>query len=269
MKRYLACFLALILLLGCACAEEPEYGFFLNGTKEARELRSDLQSRYLVSVRIGDECLGVPTDGFEVNVYPDVMGFYPAILSLNARYEELVRQLEEDLSVYSPYFFYLFFPKGAYERGGISFMLVNHLMFKEHNVAGMFAPDGNWLRIWLSANSYGNWTVHHEMWHAIETKICREDPDAFSDWSKLNPEGFVYSRDVSLMDGVNAQRDVTDWFGREYGMYDGREDRATVFEAIVTKDDEWWSSRPQLQKKAEYLREKIRSHFVYWPFAEE
>ena len=54
--------------------------------------------------------------------------------------------------------------------------------------------------------------------------------------------------------------------GNERGA---KEDRATVYEAIVTKDDEWWNSRPHLRKKKEYLLEKIRSCFAYWPFAEE
>ena len=75
--------------------------------------------------------------------------------------------------------------------------------------------------------------------------------------------------DTALMEGAKAHREPEDWFVRDYGKYNAKEDRATVYEAIVTKDDEWWNSRPHLRKKKEYLLEKIRSYFAYWPFAEE
>lgn len=39
------------------------------------------------------------------------------------------------------------------------------------------------------------------------------------------------------------------------------EDRATVFEAMMLKDEDWWSSRPHLQKKAEFLLEKAEPIF--------
>ena len=35
----------------------------------------------------------------------------------------------------------------------------------------------------------------------------------------------------------------------------------TVFEDIMTKDEAWWSTRPHLQKKAEFLLEKISAVF--------
>ena len=269
MKRYIACLLAVVFLAGGACAEGTEKSFSFNGTKEAQELRADLQSRYLVTILIGDECLDVRAKGFKVNVSQDALGFYPAPLSQNARYEELVRNLEKALSVYSPFFFYLFYPKNAYQQGGISFMLVNSITYKGCSEVGHFSPDGNWMRIWLAAGDYEEWAVHHEIWHAMEARIRREAPRAFNDWNRLNPEGFSYSGDTALMEGAKAHREPEDWFARDYGKYNAKEDRATVYEAIVTKDDEWWNSRPHLRKKKEYLLEKIRSYFAYWPFAEE
>ncbi|MBQ9402698.1 MAG: hypothetical protein IJU38_10030, partial [Clostridia bacterium] len=52
-----------------------------------------------------------------------------------------------------------------------------------------------------------------------------------------------------------------DWFAREYSKTFEEEDRATVFEDIMTKDEAWWSTRPHLQKKAEFLLEKISAVF--------
>lgn len=269
MRRLLACLLTVALLFGCARAEKPGSGFSLNGTAEAREIRSHLMSGYLVTILIGDECLDVKPKGFKVSVSPDGKGSAPAIRGQNARYEVLIRLLEQALSVYSPFFFYEFCPKDVYKQGGISFMLVNSITYKDCSEAGYFLPDGNWMRIWLSASACEEWAVHHEIWHAIETKILREDPKAFADWEKLNPEGFAYSRDAALVNSMKAHLEPDDWFVRGYGMSNVKEDRATVYEAIVTREEAWWADRPHLRKKADYLLNQIRGHFANWPFAEE
>ena len=52
-----------------------------------------------------------------------------------------------------------------------------------------------------------------------------------------------------------------DWFAREYSKTFEYEDRATTFEAIMTKSADWWSTRPNLQKKAQFLLEKAKPVF--------
>ena len=93
----------------------------------------------------------------------------------------------------------------------------------------------------------------------MDYRIRWQDPDAFNDWYRLNPEGFLYTGDFSGTGDADKESD--DWFVREYSKIDEYEDRATLFEALMTKPNTWWESRPYLRKKAEAFLEKVRPVF--------
>ena len=104
-------------------------------------------------------------------------------------------------------------------------------------------------------------SIHHEIWHAMELCILENNKHAFDKWRTLNPKGFKYSQKDSRLAAGGQDEEPEDWFGREYAKTFEYEDRATVFEALMTKSEDWWSTRPHLQKKAQFLLEKAKPVF--------
>lgn len=92
-------------------------------------------------------------------------------------------------------------------------------------------------------------TLHHELFHLFDfgTSTYVDDPA----WERLNPEGFTYQ--------ASATTPVTGFFD-EYAQTDLREDKATVFQAIMTNGDELCArgvDDPILLAKARLLRDRI------------
>ncbi len=241
---------AVLLLLPFACTGESG----AVGEDRVREIRNFLQGHYGISILTGEECLFIPRDDIEIQVSFSETGETGEGAFRNDQYEQLLMLLDDVLSVYPPSFFSRFARQDADEPGGLRFLLVDRLFYKGDPASGMFYDaGGGWMDIWLSASGARERTIHHEIGHALEYQIRLEDPEAFSDWDTLNPEGFAYGEDAAAEDGAERNREPEDWFVREYSKHDVWEDRATVFEAIMLKDAEWWEARPHLQKKAEVL----------------
>ena len=255
MKKMAAILLAAaLLLLPYACTGESGE----DGEDRVRELCDFLQGHYGIGVLTGEECLFIPRDNIEIQLnYSEVSDTGEAVFK-SSRYEELLMLLDDVLSVYPPSFFSRFAPQDGDEPGGLRFLLVDRLYYGGSPDSGMFYhAGGGWMDIWLSASGARERTIHHEIGHALEYLIRMEDPEAFSDWESLNPEGFEYGEDAASEDGAERDREPEDWFVREYSKHDVWEDRATVFEAIMLKDAEWWEARPHLQKKAEVLQRYV------------
>ena len=89
-------------------------------------------------------------------------------------------------------------------------------------------------------------------------------PGSNTDWKNLNPKGFLYTDDFAVIGTNRESVEPSDWFVREYSKIDEFEDRATVFEALMTKDTTWWSTRPHLQEKARSFLE--RAELVFGDF---
>ena len=251
MKKTAAILLsAALLLLPFACTGEAGAA----GEDRVRELCGFLQGHYGIGILTGEACLFIPRDNIEIQVnVSEVSGTGEAVFE-NARYEELIMRLDDVLSVYPPGFFARFAARAGEEPGGLRSLLVDRLFYGGNPASGMFYhAGGGWMDIWLSASGAGERTIHHEIGHALEYLIRLEDPEAFSDWDSLNPEGFEYGEDAAVEDSAERNREPEDWLVREYSKHDVWEDRATVFEAIMMKDAEWWEQRPHLQKKAEAL----------------
>ena len=250
MKKTAAILLsAALLLLPFACAGESGAA----GEDRVRELCSFLEGHYGIGVLAGEDCLFIPRDEIEVQLnYSGISDTGEAVFR-NGRYEPLLMLLDDVLSVYPPAFFSRF-ARGGDEPGGLRFLLVDRLFYRGNPAGGMFYhAGGGWMGIWLSASGARERTIHHEIGHALEYLIRLEDPEAFSDWDSLNPEGFAYGEDAAAEDSGERDREPEDWFVREYSKHDVWEDRATVFEAIMLKDAAWWETRPRLRKKAEAL----------------
>lgn len=97
-------------------------------------------------------------------------------------------------------------------------------------------------------------TLHHELWHAIEMRLSTDTFDT-EEWSKCNPEGFQYYEKYD-----EGYAGFTKWtyaggagkdscFVDSYARINAREDRARIWEAVMTEDANGCMEATALQKK--------------------
>ncbi len=95
----------------------------------------------------------------------------------------------------------------------------------------------------------------------MEFRIVFDNPTAFDGWESLNPEDFVYDTDPSASNTFESLEDDGPWFVRKYSTVHEEEDRATIFEAYMLKDTEWWDEHPLIGKKLEKMLEAAEPVF--------
>ena len=256
-----------------------------------REHADRIEKKYGVRLLLGDEVLNAAPDGtYERVSYEENPDGDP----LSERRETLDRTLnviDRALSTYPEGFFGHFVnPEG---EGGLRILLVGDLQ----NNGGEFSPggvsyaQGAWYTIEICAGmvQYDTTMINHEMWHAVECRICDEYSNVFSEWDTLNPEDFTYCYDFdnyyandSLFqylipyDGENPADKV--YFARIYSAVTPMEDRATLIEYVtdeyydpashggIPTAYEYVCSFPHLRAKLELMAEYTEKVFgcVYW-----
>lgn len=226
---------------------------------DAEALRSFLQSHYGVMILMGDEISDFPSEEYEIRVIPEGNSVFLQMTEGNSRYLDILRRLDDVFSVYPPEFFSRF--AKTYYFDGLRFLLADEILQDGKRIGGVQSVHTGYIDIYLAKEDAKERAIHHEIWHAMDYRIRCDDLRAFEDWALLNPEGFAYTGDFSAIRDEDGKREAEDWFASAYGKIDEYEDRATVFEAMMLKDESWWSTRPRLRKKAEYLLEKAEPVF--------
>ena len=255
MRRTLSVLLTILILglvLPAVC--EP-------ATDNSEDLRSFLQQHYGIAILMGDECREYPSENYQIVITPEGSTAFQQMVYGNRRFADMLRLLDDVLSVYPPDFFSGF--KWTNHYGGIIFLLVDDILRDGMSYGGFqYGADSDGkILIWLSRTSAKERAIHHEIGHAMDYRIRWKTPDAFDHWYELNPDDFLYTGDFSISGTGKGNEEPNDWFVREYSKIDEYEDRATVFEALMMKDDDWWSTRPYLQRKAQYLLDKAEPVF--------
>ena len=112
--------------------------------------------------------------------------------------------------------------------------------------------------------------ICHEMWHATENHILTKDYSAIlpDEWNALNPEGFEYYWDATLVNNAHewtlySGNIANVYFVDSYACVDEKEDRARIMEYFMTHDDEaeLLIQSPAIRKKLELMCRAIRSTF--------
>lgn len=248
MRRAVSAVLALLLL----CIALPAAAKTLGEDPDL--FRSFIRNRYDLDIRMGAECRDCPIRDAELRIIPEKGTPFQQMAAGNRRFADLLINLVHAVTAYPPEFFSRFQP-------AVRFWLADQVFVDGRKVAGCFAYTDGQYEIALSRLDSDEGSPHHELWHAMEHRILARDPDAFDGWDQLNPEGFAYTGDYSVMETDDAHLEPDDWFVNEYAKVDGEEDRAMVFRALMTKDAAWWSARPHLRQKAEFLLEKAEPVF--------
>ncbi len=115
-------------------------------------------------------------------------------------------------------------------------------------------------------------TLMHEFMHITEYAIEADHPgsDPFADWYTLNPSDFTY--DMQYSDSyfnnteyvyVYAPIDDT-WFAEAYSTTQPMEDRATLFEVMVSPGELDVFDSPHIVKKAEFLSKTLKEYYPEW-----
>ena len=239
MKRQIIPIILIILLL-------PLYAL----AESYEDLTSAIESKYGITILIGDSCLGCEEGGLAFNTQSSGTSAYLSTLG-PINYEPAIRKINDCLSEYPPDFIRNITCPGG--EKGLRILLIGGISRiapspprPEILLGRTYLKDG-YINVVLAADALTDETIHHELWHAIEYRIKAEDPEAFTAWKALNPPGFRY-------DPKNDQSEYRDdWFISIKGMSYPGEDRATIWAAIYTQSAEWWNQRPHLKQKRNEL----------------
>ncbi len=225
----------------------------------ARAIANFMETHYDITVLIGPECEQASVqDWFSIGDKPQ--GRTPFLNLLGSySYTKEIQMIDDAFSIYPPAFFTKF--KCDEAPNGIRILLPLQISGKEKSFAGAVTIDDGYYNLFLGVGMFIDLNIHHEIWHAMEYRITADNPHAFDGWTEFNPEGFEYSGDHYTQDQWEQAEPEEDWFARGYSKIADYEDRATTIEALFQHDPDWWSTRPHLQKKLDYLLEIINPIF--------
>lgn len=233
-----------------------------------RKKADTLEDKYKVDIYIGEEC-GNVIGGFAIKPLTD----YELI-------ESALEILEQEMERYPANFFSQF--KYSWLEGLDIYLTstISGTSAENLGIAGGFQTVHNSnVLIVLDCEYPGNMsTFHHELSHAIDDKITDEsyflEEPYFSEekWNALNPFDDMYTHtytqyghekyyDYAYYNRVYNDGKIEDiYFIDSYSMTFPTEDRATLFEAVMT-DQIDLEQTPYLADKMEYYSECIRKTF--------
>lgn len=247
-RKCLSAVLALLLL----CFSHPAFAATLGEDPDV--FRAFLQKRYDIVIYMGDEFGNRTIGDTELRIVPVKATPFLHLFHGNKRFAGSLINLDKAIAVYPPGFFSRF-------RPALQFWLADEVLVRGIRAGGCFIHTDEYRIIALSRLDSGEKAPHHEIWHAMEQYILDLEPDAFDRWELLNPEGFAYTGDYSVLQSDEARSEPDDWFVSEYAKVSANEDRAMVFDALMTEDESWWNERPHLCEKAKFLLEKAEPYF--------
>ena len=162
MRRITAVLLALMLMVATAAAEKKE---------TAVQLRFEIENRYHVSVLMGEECLGVPTSGFELQITPQGPSLFHWLYIGEEQYTEALKTLRSALSAYPEGFFRNF--RSAAGDTRLQFLVGDRIIRGGQSYGAMTASDNaGHSSVFLAADATNpEASVHHALWHVIEARI--------------------------------------------------------------------------------------------------
>ena len=207
---------------------------------EQRAAADVIEEEFSVRVEIGNEC-GITKNTFSYELVPTDASDRKQRKKLG----QALKVLETTLGRYPEGFFKTF--RNYRNAGGLRFVLVSDL----HNEYGSFVPAGvtmyaeGWHSIALDVDCISESLIHHELWHAVEDRICAADRNAIGEeaWAALNPDGFGYTADYdSYADRTDVKKYILPfakkdaYFAELYSTVQSNEDRATLIELVLCDD---------------------------------
>lgn len=221
---------------------------------EVRSFADNLEKKYGIQILIGKQ----------VSATCDHSDFAVQTVEDPAAIQAALEQLDTACSRY-PKTFLKQFQNGARE-GGLYFCLTGQIE-GELEPVGFARLNRDRYNLALDITDSGlSATIHHEIWHAIEMKLSTDTFDT-KQWSSCNPDGFAYYERYR-----EGYLDLTKWtyangsgtgsyFVDSYSRINGREDRARIWENVMSTDATELMKASALQKKLSIMNDAIRRVF--------
>lgn len=227
---------------------------------DVRQKADAIEDAFGVAVMIGQQTAAFCEEG--------------AVLSNPAQIQSALKTLKTALERY-PDGFLKQFRNGANE-GGLYFCLTGAID-GELEPIGLAQLQGDRYELTLDITSPElAQTIHHEIWHAIEMRVSTDTFDT-AKWAACNPAGFAYYGSYD-----SGYRNLTKWtytggngensfFVDAYSRINGREDRARIFEYVMSTDADELMQSTALRQKLQIMSRIIRESFnsdgwgnIYW-----
>lgn len=256
MKKLCLLLLAIIFFLipVSVCSEASETSSF----NTARQIGDSMENRYGVTILIGPECASISGNSFTIGDQAE--GRTPFLKLMGAKnYDYEIQIIDSAFSFYPSGFFEHFISEEAPK--GLRVLLADQILYEGTSMAGVTTINDGYYNIFLGVGAFTQINVHHEIWHAIEFRILYEYPDAFDNWHTLNPDGFEYTEDYTLLDKWDAYAEKDDYFVRGYSTIDETEDRATIIESLFLYNAEWRNAHHGINRKYQVMMDAIRPVF--------
>ena len=238
---------------------------------QAHEIAQEIEDEYGIIILIQEECDEVGIDA-PFSFAHDI-DLNSSTLDKAMGYDHLpdyLSYIQETLSVYPKDMFEPFRKYG----GNLRILLVNAIREDgiQYYPSGVTYSQDGWYNIYVGLIRFDIIVFQHELWHAFEHRITDEFPDAFSNWSVFNPEGFQYLNedydndnkpdiDPSLLLPAESA-----WFARNYAVTNEQEDRATIFETLFYEGNSsinLWRQYLHLYDKITEMNKQLNRIFAY------
>ncbi len=221
---------------------------------QSRAMADELQSKYGLDIRIGEESLAVqPWDYTFSGTAPadETDWTLEAIGELLSTFPEgFLSRLQTGWEGFS----LCLVPKIQGTPASGSLASAQGLQFQE--------DDHCYVVLALAPVEDLRYTLFHEFSHLIDTQVMNRC-SAYDDWADLNPQEFAYSLDVNADMSANQQylTGTNRCFVDYYAMVNPAEDRARIFECAVNPGNGDMFTAPILQQKLRRICTGIREAF--------
>ena len=233
--------------------------------QQARQYADELEAEYGVRILLSVQCRETAALCDHAITLTDTMGQSEELSAVNAA----LGALKRSLSLYPEGFFAQF--KNGMGEGGVRILLIEQIE-SNYGAIGCTYENGIWQNIALDVRTGEGMDsiICHEIWHATENHILTKDYSAIlpDEWNALNPEGFEYYWDATLVNDAHewtlySGNIANVYFVDSYACVDETEDRARIMEYFMTHDDEaeLLIQSPAIRKKLELMCRAIRSTF--------
>lgn len=213
------------------------------------KLRKSIKSKYGITVKYGNEIGSYRPRNATPNLIADA-----------SRNGEFLAKIDAVLSSYPSGFFQDFINKGM----PLTIFLVESMQGNafEGFLDSEFYSD---LKLTIIASSY--WferTLNHELMHYIDAylSIVMYPIELETEWMKLNPAGYTYEYPNSSYN-FNFSNPTQGYFMKDYSQTNYKEDRATIFEDLMTRayKNSMYNDGVPIKEKAKEISNQIRQYF--------
>lgn len=206
-------------------------------------LRNNIQSKYGITVKYGNE-----TSGYSVG------GLNTIVLTDTNYISQILTSLSSSLSSYPTNFF------AEIKNAGYPLTLYLIKRYSTNNVTGVTDSTNNNVVISLATDYDFTESLHHEIYHYIEKYLYIKGA-RYTTWNNLNPQGFSYGNQNSSL-SYNITNSSDAYFVNNYAQTAADEDRASTFEYMTSsyKSSCLEQGKP-IWLKAKYMCEQIEAVF--------